>query len=331
VLLVDSFTIDLCFGGECLQTRQEMLNEYNKAITRLIRNPNTDPNLGPWIERCWYYWDPRYPNGELNDKLGETILSVLKNKDIKENVKIKCLEIACNAAPQNLFPEMIRILKDSEGIRQELAFRAILEIWKYNANNNPKIAGYDYIKLFKNTIPDASSPPFKDKVYIYNYGKGQRPITQQDYWLCSLYSAMGQVYPYDYLKIKKILIDSNLFFPSNCTFGKIFQDPRAFEDADYRHHDFESNLFFSLLNHLELEFKIEWLNKIKKHQLRLLRNGIMASYGWEFKDPKLKAWFDTYLAATCRNGVCGRVNDRFNKNLITDIDERNIALIKSLE
>jgi len=322
--------VKLVYGGECLSSRQEMLDGYKKAISRIIENPNTkDYYLGPWIERCWYHWDRRYPNGDLNEELGEAILSTLNNSKVPQEIKVKSLEIACSAAPSNLFQKMIFLL--IEGEQQELAFRTLLEIWSFNASKNQEIANYNYIKLFKEVLPEEFSPPFKDREYIYKYHSGQRLITQPDFWLCSFYSAMGRVYSFNYPKAKKILIDNDLFYPSNCSFGYIFQDPRAFEDAEYKSYAHESRFFFSLARHLELEFKIEWLKKIKPHQLRLLRNGIYATYGYKLKDSKLKSWFNSHLNNFCRSGVCGMVNDIYDSNLLSDTDKNNLSLIEELE
>ena len=325
VSIATGLLIEDCLAGECMQSRQEMLDAYNKAIANIIENPNAD-YYSPGIVHCWYHWDPNYPNGELNEELGEAILFTLRHQNIEEYVKTESLEIACSAAPGNLFHEMIRLLKEKEGDQRDLVFRAILEIWKYNAHKDKNIANYNYIKLFKNVLPEEFTPPFKDKVFI--------SMTSNDYWLRNFYIAMGKVYSFGYLKAKKILIENDLFYPSNCNcyFGYIFRDPRAFEDSNYQAHNHKSSLFYSLLRHLELEFKIEWLQKIEPHQLRLLRNGIIATYGWEFKDRKLKNWFNACLAKiVCRNGICGKVNDRFDGTLLTDIDKKNLALIKKLE
>ncbi len=155
--------------------------------------------------------------------------------------------------------------------------------------------------------------------------------TQKNYWIVRLYSAMGRVYSFDYPAAKTIFIENSLFYPTSCSFGYIFSDPRAYEDSNYFQSNYEGRFFFSLLKHLELEFKIEWLKKLPPHQLKLLRNGIFATYGWEYKDPKLKNWFNSYLTRTCRNGVCGKAIDKYNDSLLTAIDKKNIDMIKELE
>lgn len=319
--------VQFAYGGECFDTRQEMLDNYNKSIANILQHPDRkDYELG-WIEHCWYHWDRRYRHGELNDELGNTIIVALKNPKIPREVKIKSLEIVCNAAPSNLFQEMINLLKAGDKEEKDLAFRAILEIWSYNAKKNQDLANYNYIKLFKDNLPEAFTPPFKDNTYIWN----NRTEVQTDYWLCSYYATLGKVYIFEYPKAKKMLIENDLFYPKNCAFGKIFQDPRAYEDSNYHEYNFEDGLFFALLKHLELEFKTEWLKKIQTHQLRLLRNGILSTYGWKFKDSKIKSWFASYSSKVCRSGVCGIVNKDYHDSLLTDTDRRNIALIEKIE
>lgn len=318
------------FGGECLQSRQRMLDNYKESIARISEDTNrTNYSLGPWIEKCWYHWDPKYPNGELNDELGELISTILKDSTLPEGVKVDSLNLARRAAPKNLLPDMVRLFK--EDYQRDLVYDAILEIWKSNHENDQYVENFNYIELFKSHFPAGFEPPFQDRQYAYM----DRLRTQTDYWVCSLYSAMGSVYEFNYPQTKKILKENDLFYPypkAQCAFGYIFSDPRAYEDANYASvNNNESRFFFSLLKHLELEFKVEWLEKLPPHQLKLLRNSIFASYGWEFSDPKLKNWFASYLPRVCRSGVCGQIKEKFDKALLTKTDKKNISSIRKLE
>lgn len=312
--------VQLAYGGECLQSRQEMLNDYKEAISSILQHSDQkDYYLGPWIEYCW---DPSSPNDEINQELGKFILSVLENPRVPNKVRIRSLNIARNAALSNVYPKMVHLLKRPKSEEEQgIVFETLLNIWSTHAANNSEIAQYDYIRLFKENVP------------------GQFPPAVKVGWLCEYYWAMGKVYIFDYPAAKKILIDNDFFKPSECHYGKTFQDPRAFEDAAYMEHNHKaefslnySALFSSLIRHLELEFKRDWLTKLGADQLRMLRNGILATYGWKFKDQKLKYLFnESLLRYFCRNGKCGKVSNNYNDNLLTDIDKKNIALIQEVE
>ena len=89
--------------------------------------------------------------------------------------------------------------------------------------------------------------------------------------------------------------------------------------------------FFSISKHLEKEFSIGDLALLDIRQLCLLRNGIFATYGFEFDDPELIKYFKTNIDRFCRNGISGRITDSFCDSLLTEIDWKNIKLIMSLE
>jgi hypothetical protein len=94
--------VQLVYGGECFDSREDMLNDYKASISIIIQHPDKkNYNFGPWIEHCWSHWDPSYRDGELNNELGNAILVTLRNPKIPREVKIKSLEIVCSAAPSN--------------------------------------------------------------------------------------------------------------------------------------------------------------------------------------------------------------------------------------
>jgi hypothetical protein len=323
----------VCFGGECLETRDEMLNDFKISIDRVLNCPNQKFLRDEFRSTgyCWNYGDSKYPNDELNEELGEVIIKTLNTPEIPREVRIISLEMSIRAAPFNVFNEIKKVLKNGDPEEKDLAFRGILEIWIHSADRNKDIANFNYIDLFKENLPEEFTPPFKDKEYTYNYGTGSRVEIWKDWWLYSLYNAMGKLYSFEYLKAKSILIEKELYFPFNCNLGRIFQDPRAFEDSNYQEYDFESGLFFSMIRHLEIEFSVEWLKKVKPYQLGMIKSCILATYGWKSKDIKFNVWFNDYIKKVCRNGVCGKVSNIYNEKLLSDNDKKNIDLINKLE
>lgn len=319
-------------AGECLDSRDNMLADYRKAVQQAIAHPEGDHGLGPWIEHCWYYWDPFYANGELDEELGKAILQALKNPKVPNEVKAKSLEIARSAAPANLFGEIIRMVK--KGTQQDLAFEVLLQIWQHNADKNSEIANYNYFQLFKQAMPEAFTPPFKDKTYIYDYGRGQRPEVEPHYWLCRVYDTLAKVYAFDYATSKMILIKNDLYSSISCPIGRIFQDPRAYEDSNYEgYYDFESSLLVSMQKHLELEFKVAWLDHLQKKDYRLLRNAIYYSHGYKFKDQELADYFRNAKEnkSVCRSGICGKTSKVYSDSLLTEIDKKNLAQLTKRE
>ena len=57
----------------------------------------------------------------------------------------------------------------------------------------------------------------------------------------------------------------------------------------------------------------------------------MVTNGYEPKRSKLIEWFRYYSKRFCRNGNCGITSKTYDEDLLTDIDWKNISLIKKLE
>lgn len=69
----------------------------------------------------------------------------------------------------------------------------------------------------------------------------------------------------------------------------------------------------------------EYLHTLNKTQLRLLRNGVYAQYGRPFKDKILQKFFyNSYYASY-------KENKNYSDAMLTELDKRNIALIKNEE
>lgn len=311
-------------AGECLDSKEQMLKGYKDQIVNIVNNPASLVDFNNygfgWISYCW---KDSIPNDDVDQELGEFLISVFENAKVPQDVKIKSLDIARYTAFSNIFPKMVQLLKQSKNIEEyNFIYVTLLNIWVKHAKTHTEIAQFNYISLLKETSPAVV------------------PSGQKSELECKLYWAMSKVYPFDYPIAKKILQKNNFFRPTTCYFGLFFQDPRAFEDAGFKEYNYKSKYFLeksaffaSLIRHLELEFKRSWLERLGAEELRELRNGIIATYGWKFKDAKLKSLFNVsdHLRFYCRNGKCNKATNNYNDNLLTDVDKKNIALIQEIE
>ena len=76
---------------------------------------------------------------------------------------------------------------------------------------------------------------------------------------------------------------------------------------------------------LKDELSAEYLHTLNKTQLRLLRNGVYAQHGRPFKDKILQKFFyNSYYASY-------KENKNYSDAMLTELDKRNIALIKNEE
>lgn len=96
-------------------------------------------------------------------------------------------------------------------------------------------------------------------------------------------------------------------------------------------HISDSNVYDKLALSLDREFQLADLNRLSRFQLKLLRNGIFATYGYTFKNERLKAYFKENSMKFCRSQKCGIVKDRFNDAALSEIDKYNIKIIMEVE
>jgi hypothetical protein len=282
-----------------------MLDGYKQNINQAESlQPEKQPVIGMGLEKCWYHWDPDYPNGELNDELGKSIIGVLHNENISESNKIFSLKIAAMAAPKNLFKTTVDLIEQNK--YRDLAYKVLLEIWEFNFKKDEIIANYNYFELLKKNTPE-----------IFTY--------------CGVYSTLSKIYRNKYAELKNELESYDLFNPGECNLGYYFFDPRAYEDSGYQIRKDSSLYFDAIARHLDFKFKKEWLGYLTKEQLYLLRNSIFAKYGYKFKSNKLRAKFDKSPLRYCKYGSCGKTSDVFSESQISEVDKHNIDLIKSIE
>lgn len=308
------------FSGECLISREEFLDSYKKSISQALENSEKFSNESrSWAGSCWDYTnDHEFSDYELTYELGNVILQALKDPKVPDALKNYGLKIAKNAIPQNIFFELVKYIEDDGKIYRKEISDILFIMWIHHSKSNPKIAKFDIKHFLKKYRPEFYTPPYIDLYFIFDY-------------FCI-------DYPYDYPAAKKILIDLDLFNYKNNSAFYCFQDPRAREDANYFLLPIDEKsrsltMYLCLIRHLELEFKRDWLEQLNKYHLRLLRNGIHASYGYKFKDTKLQEYYDGYQYSFCRYGVCGinNADQTYNEAMLTEIDKKNLALIGTVE
>jgi hypothetical protein len=228
--------------------------------------------------------------------------------------------------PDNVFYDVINYLETNSNELDPSTkiglLSTIFEIRSRAAAKNPEAANYDIKKLIDNSreLFNEDSPALEGLIH-----------------------ALSIKYPFDYPKAKEELHYLNLLDLSRryrYGYGLFnFYDPRALED-DMKYDSYlnsrqytSARMFTSILRHLEIEFKAEWLNKLQTDELRILRNAIYASYGYKFTNPNLRKYFyeENNMTYICRNGRCGQPKITFDEKLLNEIDRKNLVLIKELE
>lgn len=326
--LVVCCTVMLCivsgltWAGDCLDTREKMLADLKAGIEYSIANPESEKvNLGPWINHCWNA--SRYNEDEaFDDELAEIVLWTLHHPCVPVDTIERVLKIANKAAPRALFSDILSMLKEDEIEDTELSTDIILNIWGRYSRKDSIVASLDFYDFLKNYKPSAFDNESEKSIYS---------LTS----LHKIHYALSWAYPNDYPAARGLLIQWGLL--GHPSYGiSLFNDPRAWEDANYPNLDsgnksLQNSFFYSLTGHLELEFKPEWIRKLPTHQQVLLRNGILATYGYKFKGAKLRSFFATGMSKFCRNGKCGVFSDTYDDSLLTDVDQMNIKLIQQIE
>ncbi len=314
----------LAHAGECLDSRDTMLTDYRKGVQEAIANPKGDYDLGPWIESCWFYWDPKATD-YLDDALADEVVKTLSDSRVPVDVKAASIAIAANAAPRRLFailPSMMaqgKIPTRSQAITKD-GTDVMLSIWARYGKTDKEISSFDYHSLLKKYRPGLFQPPADGLVFLHQ--------------------TLAVLYPFDYPKARLILESWGLLPLSKYGEMTRFRDPRALEDVEFNFGPDSDNkpiypdmVYDALARHLELEFKEEWLNHLEKKHYRLLRNAIYSSYGYKFKDKELKAFFSLTkeMQTVCRNGICGKTANVYNDNLLTEADKKNLAKLTARE
>lgn len=67
---------------------------------------------------------------------------------------------------------------------------------------------------------------------------------------------------------------------------------------------------------------------LSKKQLSILRNSFYAKYGYDFKNPELREYFETNCKA---QGITYKVNPNFSESVFNEVERKNIELIKEME
>ncbi len=303
-------------SGDCLDSRGQMLRDLKHGIEYSIANPDAKKvDFGPWIDRCWFA-SPWRDDESMDDELAETLLWAIKHVGVPPHIRVRVLQIARNAAPHAMFAELMTMLEEGKIPESELAAEVVLRIWARYWRTDPSIATLDCAEFVRAYIPSV-------------FDQQQVGALRRGGPLFRLHHALVWAFPNDYIAARRLLEKLGLLGrPSEAI--RFFNDPRAWEDIAYSEVQ-EEDMFYSLAGHLELVFTKEWIQFLAPHQPRMLRNGILATYGYRCKDAKLRSFFATGITKFCRNGQCGILFESYEDSLLTEVDRTNIALIRQVE
>jgi hypothetical protein len=302
------------YPGECLQSDKEiyesLLSTYKQAIT------GTPTGYYGWISQgCWE------GNPELDAKLNKLLEAMMRDRRLHPESVAGVVNIYLQIfGPTRIIMDM---LDSSEGIARESIIKKLIYTQESDSFNK---TGF-----LKKHIPLESNSVLKQ--LMLETLAGSKVITLSDYIeLCNEHDIM--VDENYVLNIKGLAPLEYIFSVKNLIHEKPDYQNKAKLKEYFR---YSKHIYNRLSGRLEIVFPEKYLNRMTSADLRLLRNGIFASYGKDFKTDYLQDYFYgsyPYVMKFCREGHCGKkdtVKRKFVISDLTDTDRKNITKIVEIE
>lgn len=341
------------YAGECLQSDQEMFDDLKINYSAMLSGGYHHGGWSP--TQCWE-GDDKVLNGKLrslaieiisDDRLqladkyeSVSILNMLKSfgddDAILKKIKDVLYYVVVNAEDQ--WPNALTILKKhfdaydafiefynepKNSVNRMQAIHIVSDYfvsdtrYKSFLENNMKHIRNEY--TFKLIWPKFRVVTKQTNEYYYNYIKDNNMMDMLGH-IMSVEKDIGLIL---------YLIEKTEY--SSVGLSEINKD-------DYNDYfKFSKGIFELLQRRLDMVFPRVLLKRMRPQELRLLRNGIFAFHGRNFKSKNLQFYYygdSENIKKFCKGLVCGSSsnrNNQFKESMLTETDRVNIENVAEIE
>jgi hypothetical protein len=307
----------ISLAGECLDDSKDVYLE----LKEIYKNAKTGTPNGEFSGRCWQ-------DKEYDDK----IYSLLKKMSIDKSLDSITRSEAIRMYGPSDIATLLSVIEESKGeVRESAIIELLLLQYDMPSKNNPD---FNLVEYLRRLIPAEKNKDLKKNMVEAMAATSTTNNLDFDDFVA-------------FCKQNKISINDDLIFrfsglkPVEYIFSskKLAAQEPMYSDKEAMNMFFQYSKEISkrLGEHLELEFPSRYLERITAVDLRLLKNGIYAYHGKNFRSKVLQYYFYgdyDYIQQFCNNGICGTRETKKKKYLddtLTATDRANLHAIGNEE
>jgi len=311
ITLVVIFLSNVAFAGECLGPSEE--ERYKSLLESYEKFKAGEAANGPlqiFENWCWS------PDSELDTSLRHLLEEIVQDENLGQGDHYNALSNYLDFYGPNAFTAPY-IEKSTGQTREKLIEKLLYKKFPDSL---------DSTTFFKREISKETNPKLKGKMVERLAGNYVNRFNDF-YQYCSANNL--EISPHAIVRFMDMDALSYLVEKTDYLSGK-FGPPYDYASS---YSDF---IYKVLAKNLDVVFPLEYLKHVSEKELRLLRNGIYATYGRNFKSKNLTYYYYgsyPYVKMFCRGDVCGLTKARgtFKDDDLSETDKENLARILRVE